>query len=73
MCIHPLNFRGCIGRPFYVLTNPVYANTLSRLSAHSLALRKLKYPHFETMWAPDKLHSAAPCVERKKKIKMMIG
>eukprot|EP00964_Phaeocystis_antarctica_P111098 scaffold75397_cov44-Phaeocystis_antarctica.AAC.2 len=47
--------------------------TLSRLSAHSLALKKLKYPHFETMWAPDKLHSAAPCVERKKKIKMMIG
>ena len=33
MCIHPLNFRGCIGRPFYVLTNPVYAT--KRMCTHS--------------------------------------
>ena len=35
MCIHPLNFRGCIGRPFYVLTNPVYA-TENELATYAL-------------------------------------
>ena len=53
MCIHPSNFRGCIGRPFYVLTNPVYANLVVQ------PLTAGRAPHVSTA-AHD--HGFASCV-----------
>ena len=60
MCIHPSNFRGCIGRPFYVLTNPVYATGLSTTSTNrrlrtSLKLMCTRYYPSGRLWTSSEV------------------